>query len=85
MSEGEKDALDLVSKMKALGVLSFVFGNLEVEFFPPTSTVSALPDAKKLDEPESCRCGHRDHEHGADGTCLKGCPVEKCAGPEIAE
>lgn len=52
---------------------------------PVEDTAPAFPDKRELEKAEQaalCKCGHHVTEHGPEGGCLQGCPVEECAeGP----
>lgn len=69
-----------VAKMRALGVSRLRDGELEIELWqsaaPPTEGPHVPKDFGKAD---TCRCGHEDAAHNADGLCLLGCDANKCA------
>lgn len=76
-----------IKALRDLGVHRFKGEGVELEFFDrPRAEEALIPRAMTQNAPheeDKCACGHIQPAHNADGLCLIGCPVEKCAsGPK---
>jgi ribulose-5-phosphate 4-epimerase/fuculose-1-phosphate aldolase len=70
----ETQLASLCDILRAKGVTEFTVGNVSVKLgsMPDNTPGIAETDMR-------CNCGHEDYQHGPQGECLIGCPIEKCA------
>jgi hypothetical protein len=73
----EKNVRHFKGHFSPLGDMPVEIELFEAEAAPPAQ----MKDIEGAETPP-CKCGHANFEHQDDGSCLRGCEIEKCAGPE---
>jgi hypothetical protein len=78
-----KTVATIIDMLRAKGVKEFEGAGLRLVL---NALEAPVPESSApATDPEMCRCGHAEYQHGPGGLCVSGCEAEKCLDPKLIE